>query len=225
MSCASSPMAKAVCGWCGHWRSRPTRTGSNSIATSIWTIFESTKRRRCAVPPDPRPVQPSTVLAAAQTAARRLRRWPAASLDCGCARRSAGGQVGTKGSVCSIEQRDGSFDLGSASPPPMTNLLNLPHTTFRRRDSGSGVKREQLLNLGLDRCSAPPGGVRWAVGSTGIWGGTGFPIRRRRSEPIEFEWAVIARFVQAVGLIDFAAFSRLTGEPRQGSTHQRLWAL
>ena len=25
------PMARAACGWCGHWRSRPTRTGSSSI--------------------------------------------------------------------------------------------------------------------------------------------------------------------------------------------------
>ena len=79
--------------------------------------------------PDPRPVQPSTVLAAVQTAARRLQRWPAASLDRGCARRSAGGQVGTKGWVCPIEQRDGSLDLRSASPPPMTDLLNFAHTT------------------------------------------------------------------------------------------------
>jgi hypothetical protein len=45
------------------------------------------------------------------------------------ARRSARGQVGAKGWVCPIEQRDASFDLGSASPRPMTNLLNLPHTT------------------------------------------------------------------------------------------------
>ena len=81
------------------------------------------------MPPDPRPVQPSTVLAAVQTAARRLQRWPAASLDRGCARRSAGGQVGTKGWVCPIEQRDGSLDLRSASPPPMTDLLNFAHTT------------------------------------------------------------------------------------------------
>jgi len=81
------------------------------------------------VRPDPRPVQPSTVLAAVQTAARRLQRWPAASLDRGCARRSAGGQVGTKGWVCPIEQRDGSLDLRSASPPPMTDLLNFAHTT------------------------------------------------------------------------------------------------
>ena len=29
------------------------------------------------------------------------------------------------------------------------------------------------------------------------------------SEPVEFEWAVITRSVQVLGLIDFAAFSRL----------------
>jgi len=98
--------------------------------TSTWTICASTKKRRCAVPPDTQPVQPSTVLTAVQTAARRLRRWPAASLDRGCARRSAGGPVGTKGSVCSIEQRDASFDPGSASPPAMTKLLNFAHTTL-----------------------------------------------------------------------------------------------
>ena len=79
--------------------------------------------------PEPRPVQLGTVLAAVQTAARRLRRWPTASLDRGCARRSAGRQVGTKGWVCPIEQRDASFDPGSASPPAMTNLLNFAHTT------------------------------------------------------------------------------------------------
>src|SRR5215470_14645497 len=77
------------------------------------------------------PIRPElgAVLAAVQTAARRLRRWPAASLDHGCARRSTGGQVGTKGWVCPIKQRDASFDLSSASPPPMTDLLNFAHTT------------------------------------------------------------------------------------------------
>src|ERR1700760_294535 len=78
----------------------------------------------------------STVLAAVQTAARRLRRWPAASPDRGCARRSAGGQVGTKGWLCPIEQRDASFDLSSASPPPLTDLLNFAHTTAGRDASG-----------------------------------------------------------------------------------------
>src|ERR1700751_4350158 len=86
------------------------RTGSSSIATSTWMIYANTKRKHCDVRPEPRPVQPSTVLAAVQTAARRLRRWPAASLDRGCAWRSIGGQVGTKGWVCPIEQRDASFE-------------------------------------------------------------------------------------------------------------------
>ena len=67
MSCASSPMARAACGWCGHWRSRRTRTGSSSIATSTWTICASTRRRHCDVRHDPRPVQPSTVLALSRT--------------------------------------------------------------------------------------------------------------------------------------------------------------
>src|SRR5689334_16288560 len=105
------------------------RTGSSSIAISTWTICASTKRKHCDVRPEPRPVQPSTVLAAVQTAARRLRRWPAASLDRGCARRSANRQVGAKGWVCPIEQRDANFDLSSAGPPPMTDLLNIAHTT------------------------------------------------------------------------------------------------
>ena len=81
------------------------------------------------MPPEARPVQPSTVLAAVQTAARRLRRWPAASLDRGGARRSANQQVGTKGWSCPIEQRDANFDLSSAGPPLMTDLLNFAHTT------------------------------------------------------------------------------------------------
>src|ERR1700757_2353085 len=65
--CASSPIARAACGWCGHWRSRPTRTGSSNIATSTWTICASTRRRHCDVRPDPRPVQPSAVLALSRT--------------------------------------------------------------------------------------------------------------------------------------------------------------
>src|SRR6267142_4122496 len=63
MSFASSPMARVASGWCGPLRSRPTRTGSSSIAISTWMICASTKRRRCALLPEPRPVQPSTVLA------------------------------------------------------------------------------------------------------------------------------------------------------------------
>src|SRR5712671_5314679 len=54
---------------------------------------------------------------------RDISRCPRSS-DRGGARRSSGGQVGTKGWVCPIEQRDAIFDLRSASPPPMTDLLN-----------------------------------------------------------------------------------------------------
>src|SRR5215472_1097036 len=67
-----------------------------------------------------------------QDAARRLyrcRRLRGGILDCRCARRSANQQVGTKGWSCPIEQRDANFDLSSAGPPPMTDLLNLAHTT------------------------------------------------------------------------------------------------
>ena len=48
------------------------------------------------------------------------------------ARRSTGGQVGTKRWVCPIKQRDANFDLSLASPPLMTDLLNLTHTTPSR---------------------------------------------------------------------------------------------
>jgi hypothetical protein len=46
------------------------------------------------------------VLATVKTAAmRRLRRWPSASLDRGCARRASPGQVGTE-KRCAVEQRN-----------------------------------------------------------------------------------------------------------------------
>src|SRR5207302_1214480 len=67
MSCGSSPMAKVACGSCERSPSKPTKTGSSSIATSTWTICASTRKRRCVVPPEPRPVQPSTVLALSRT--------------------------------------------------------------------------------------------------------------------------------------------------------------
>src|SRR5438477_9905399 len=59
------PNGESSCGWCGHWRSRRTRIGSSSIATSTWTICASTRRRHCDVRPDPD--QPSTVLARSRT--------------------------------------------------------------------------------------------------------------------------------------------------------------
>ena len=102
--------------------------------------------------PEPRPVQPSTVLAAVQTAARRLR-WPAASLDDSCARRSTGGQAGTKGWVCPIEQRDANFDLSSAGPPPMTDLLNVAHTTPLLTEVDVTISSGQTWDLARPRAT------------------------------------------------------------------------
>jgi hypothetical protein len=79
------------------------------------------------VPPDPRPVQPSTVLARSRTL--RAGSAGAAVAAAAAARGAVRGQVGTKGWSLSIEQRDVAFALSSASPPPMTDLLNLTHTT------------------------------------------------------------------------------------------------
>jgi Transposase, Mutator family len=75
-----------------------TRTGSNSIATSISMMCPNTKRKRCGARHDRHrrdPPELGAVLAAVHTAARRLRRWPAASLDRGCARRQPWSSVGT----------------------------------------------------------------------------------------------------------------------------------
>ena len=88
MSCGSFPMPKAASGWCGRWRSKSMRIGSNSIATSTWTICTSTKRKPCAVPREPRPPQLGTVLARSRPSRALGARWPqAASLDLRCARR------------------------------------------------------------------------------------------------------------------------------------------
>ena len=46
------PNGESASGWCVCSRSKPTRTGSSSIAISTWMICASTKRRRCAVLPD-----------------------------------------------------------------------------------------------------------------------------------------------------------------------------
>src|SRR5215471_18542488 len=153
MSCASSPMGTAVCGWCGPSQWRPTRTGSSSIATSTWTICASTRRRRCAVRPDPRPVQPGTVLARSRTlraGSSGAADWTGGILDCRCARRSARRQVGTKGWSFPIEQRDIAIDLKTHQHPLyMINLLNLTHTTANQL--------EQRQRLDLSTCDATHG--------------------------------------------------------------------
>ncbi len=113
------PNARAACGWCGRSPSKPTRTGSSSIAISTWTICASTKRRRCAVPPDPRPVQPSPtgqargltthVLARSRT----LRAGSADAAACAAASLTAAargalpdGRPGRRDGRIPIEQRD-----------------------------------------------------------------------------------------------------------------------
>ena len=54
-------------------------------------------------------------------------------------------------------------------------------------------------------------GFRVPKSNMAYWGFRNGRAKSDGSEPVEFEWAVVARFVQAVGLIDFAPFSRLTG--------------
>src|SRR5215469_8678613 len=134
MSCASSLMATAVCGWCGPSQWRPTRTGSSSIATSTWTICASTRRRRCAVRPDLRSVQPSTVLARSRT----LRAGSAGAADCAAtsltaAARGALPEAGRdEGMVISDRTKGYCYiDLKTHQHPlDRINLLNLTHTTL-----------------------------------------------------------------------------------------------
>jgi hypothetical protein len=78
---------------------------------------------------NPRPVQPSTVLARSRTL-RAGSAGAAVATSLTAAARGAlpEGKVGTMGWSLSIEQRDVAFALSSASPS-MTNLLNLTHTT------------------------------------------------------------------------------------------------
>src|SRR5580700_1143872 len=125
-------MAKVACGSCGRSPSRPTRTGSSSIATSTWTICASTRRRHYGVRPDPRLVQPSTVLALSRT----LRAGSAGAAAFAAAPLTAAARgalpEGRSG------RRDGRFrsnkgmlliDLNEPHHPHHDQLLNLTHTT------------------------------------------------------------------------------------------------
>ncbi len=84
-----------------------------------WMICASTRRRHCGVRPDPRPVQPSTVLARSRT----LRAGSAGAaakggiLACRYARRSARRQVRTKRWPCPIAHRDVTIDLSPTRSP------------------------------------------------------------------------------------------------------------
>src|SRR6266478_10075807 len=135
MSCASSPMARVASGWCGPLPSRPTKTGSSSIATSTWMICASTKRRRCAVLPDPDPfsLAPCSLCQGRfAPAAPMPPHSRAASLT--AAARGALPEAGRdEGIVLPIEQRDVVIDLSKPVPVSMTNLLNLTHATLDGR--------------------------------------------------------------------------------------------
>src|SRR5271169_1921177 len=122
MLCASSPIPRAVSGWCGRLRSRSTRTGSSSIAISKWTICASTKRRPCGGRHDRAPsTRPSLASCSPPSRPRRarLRRWPPASLDRGCARRLGKPQVETEKRCCDrTKKRDRKVrDVRRSEPP------------------------------------------------------------------------------------------------------------
>src|SRR5262249_14315614 len=142
MSCASSLMATAVCGWCGPSRWKPTRTGSSSIATSTWTICASPRRRRCAVRPDLRPVQPSTGLARSRTlraGSAADADWAATSLT--AAARGALPEAGRdEGMVISDRTKGYCYiDLKTHQHPlDRINLLNLTHTTVPLKPGNAG---------------------------------------------------------------------------------------
>ena len=140
-SCASSPMARVACGWYGRSPSKPTRTGSSSIVTSTWTICASTRRRRCAVRPDPRPVQPSTVLALSRTlraGSAGAAAGAAASLT--AAARGALPEAGRDEGMVISDRTKGcsSSDLNEPPRPTMTNLLRSSLPAWgRKRGSAS----------------------------------------------------------------------------------------
>jgi hypothetical protein len=85
------------------------------------------------VRPDPRPVQPGTVLAQSRT----LRAGSAGAADCAAASLTAAargalpsGRSGRRDGHFPIEQRDTAIDLKTHQRPLyMTNLLNLTYTT------------------------------------------------------------------------------------------------
>src|ERR1700732_3223091 len=132
-------MVRAASGWCGPLRSRPTRTGSSSIAISTSTICASTKRRRCAVLPDLRLVQPSTVLALSRTlraGSAGAAAFAAASLT--AAARGALPAGRDEGMVLPIEQRDAA--LVDLNEPPHSH-----HDQFAELDAHNFEITDHLI--------------------------------------------------------------------------------
>src|SRR5205814_10689137 len=91
----------------------------------------------CGLTPDQFSLAPCSLcqepaLAKAGDAARRLRRCHrirGGILDCRCARRSAGRQVGTKGWSQSDRTKGFALELNSPRSLAMPNLLNLTHNS------------------------------------------------------------------------------------------------
>jgi hypothetical protein len=55
------------------------------------------------------------------------------------------------------------------------------------------------------------GGLQASAQKEAAWGSRNGGAKCDGNEPVESERVVVARFVQAIGLIGFVAFSRLTG--------------
>jgi hypothetical protein len=98
-SWSGSSSIHRIQGCCG--RCRGPKASSSPIVAASQTGICGARPGLCS-----RPFEPGAVLAALETAARRLRRWPAASLDRGCARRHPEDKVGTKKRPPAVEQRN-----------------------------------------------------------------------------------------------------------------------
>jgi Transposase DDE domain len=101
------------------------------------------------------------MLAAVETASRRLRRWPAASLDCRSARRTLRMQAGAKKRL-STEQRNSRKSIGVY--PTKTPWLKKPHTSTGLKLGGAGEwllekhgtsrrRSWRKLHIGIDAAS------------------------------------------------------------------------
>lgn len=99
-------------------------------------------------------IEPSAVLAAVKTAARRLRRLPSASLDCHCARRSAIAQAGTEKRP-QAEQRNlreiYKADRNRPAERRTLFMIRLPDQTVDRIGSVAAAERMSVQEACLQR--------------------------------------------------------------------------
>src|SRR5207248_2541270 len=106
-----------------------------SIATSTWTICASTRRRHCDVLPDPRPVQPSTVLALSRTlraGSAGAAAFAAASLTAAVRGALPEGRSGRRDVRFRSNKGMLLIDLNEPHHSHHDQLLNLTHTTDDR---------------------------------------------------------------------------------------------